>query len=400
MRGWLGLWEMSAMTFIHAVILGDLIIFITYLYRKNSEFTGKGEVKIILFAYFLCAIRLAFPVDFRFSHGIPLRGGYSVITDLLHKRFIYKGILFPSIDFLLLCFWLVIAFIKFIILTMNYMCFWKKIKYAKAYDSEQIERVKEKVTRIIGKEVRFYAILFSEMKAPVAVGVRRKKHVIILSDKFSDDELFYILLHELTHLISGDLCIKFMGEILGCIFWWNPVYRYLQKDMGQLLEIKCDLNVANKLDKKETKRYLSIILENFKRCNMRGKITTSNKIGKISVGLFSENKGGGTKERFKTIYNCKMNIKKHRRNKLILVVLVFIVFQSSYLFIPIPSYEAPIADIEEDGAEFLNPDKSYIIRRNGKYFMQVNGEREEVLPKRVAEQYIEWGMFKIKYEEN
>ena len=104
MRGWLGLWEMSAMTFIHAVILGDLIIFITYLYRKNSEFTGKGEVKIILFAYFLCAIRLAFPVDFRFSHGIPLRGGYSVITDLLHKRFIYKGILFPSIDFLLLCF--------------------------------------------------------------------------------------------------------------------------------------------------------------------------------------------------------------------------------------------------------------------------------------------------------
>ena len=32
--------------------------------------------------------------------------------------------------------------------------------------------------------------------------------------------------------------------------------------------------------------------------------------------------------------------------------------------------------------------------------MQVNGEREEVLPKRVAEQYIEWGMFKIKYEEN
>ena len=88
------------------------------------------------------------------------------------------------------------------------------------------------------------------VKIPVGAGLLRKRIVLPKRD-YSQEELSYILQHEYTHFCNGDLWIKFITCVFRCVFWWNPAAYLFQRDVAQLLELRCDRAVTCGLSKEE-----------------------------------------------------------------------------------------------------------------------------------------------------
>lgn len=80
---------------------------------------------------------------------------------------------------------------------------------------------------------------------------------VFLEDGYEDDELRFVLAHELTHYKHGDLIWNLIAALVICLFWWNPVmwlaFRRFRRDM----EVYCDFDAARTVgDKKGYARVL------------------------------------------------------------------------------------------------------------------------------------------------
>ena len=58
--------------------------------------------------------------------------------------------------------------------------------------------------------------------------------------KYSDQELYCALLHELFHFYHRDAWIKLLVQLLCSLLWWNPLMYLFQRDVTQTLELHCD----------------------------------------------------------------------------------------------------------------------------------------------------------------
>lgn len=91
----------------------------------------------------------------------------------------------------------------------------------------------------------------SAAPGPFATGLLHPR--IVLPDRvFSQRELQYILLHELTHIKSGDLWVRWISMLAAAVHWWNPVIYLWNRKMVELSEESCDERVV--LDWPSTER--------------------------------------------------------------------------------------------------------------------------------------------------
>ena len=82
------------------------------------------------------------------------------------------------------------------------------------------------------------------------------------------------------------------------------------------------------------------------------------------------------KERFH-ILHLQYKINKTIPTILIITLITAVLFLLSYTVIPIPSYASPIGDIEQDGALYIDPEKSWIFKKGDLYFLVLD---EEIIP--------------------
>lgn len=98
----------------------------------------------------------------------------------------------------------------------------------------------------------------------------------------SKKEAEHVLLHELAHLKRGDLWLHGVTIILQIVYWFNPLFIYVRKQMKHVREICCDLTVANVLREK-TEHYRMTLLN-----TARGLLTESLEPGLGLLGVFEE----------------------------------------------------------------------------------------------------------------
>lgn len=93
---------------------------------------------------------------------------------------------------------------------------------------------------------------------PYVIGFFRP--AIFLPDAdYKEGDLRLILLHEWQHFRNRDQWSKLMGYLLYCMFWWNPFLWLLKNKMDQLLELRCDFSVLEKIDTVQQDDYLDIV---------------------------------------------------------------------------------------------------------------------------------------------
>lgn len=98
------------------------------------------------------------------------------------------------------------------------------------------------------------------LDAPLIVGLI--KPVLYLPQaEIKENELDYILLHELTHYRRHDLLYKWFSMLVSSIHWFNPFVYIVSKQIDEECEVSCDYEVCKNLSEMQKKDYMVMILD-------------------------------------------------------------------------------------------------------------------------------------------
>lgn len=371
--------QVTLFSFFISVVWSSFLIVVIYLFRKMRFLICQFGVMSLVLLYLFCAIRMAVPLDFTFTKGISLEGMFSGI----YERVVIKKIGMTDISVLLILFFLWIAGSSVLLVGFVYQYHMAK-KEISTYPIRQDEQCQRVFAEVVSGSKRQVLLPFreinirysGEVNTPRGLGIFDRS-IILPDEAYTDKELYYILKHEYTHFLNRDLLVKMLIHIFCCVFWWNPIVYFLEKDVSQALEIKCDLCVTEQMDNREKADYLATILSILKKADTAGK-----KLVLYSTAqLVSKEHKTEIVERFRIVSG------KHRfrRGGKILppigIAAFLAVFIFSYSFVLQPCYEAPVEEIEaEPDAQELRPDNTYILKgKDGIYTIVLpSGTRQDI----------------------
>ena len=216
-----------------------IIIAICFCSRKILINTGYRLLK--LFAV-LVLIRLLLPFEFSFTSNVILPEAPSrVVAFLRSEQFLFRDRAF-SVWNLFELLWLAGIFINIIILAKRQIIF---KNYLRKYGTDKTNDINYKpilddICRQYQKRNSFRIIELPGANVPFIYGLNNP--CIVLPEKLSlpSGQLYYVLCHEAMHCFRHDLLVKGGIRILSIIYWWNPAFLLLWKQMDTLQEMGTD----------------------------------------------------------------------------------------------------------------------------------------------------------------
>lgn len=345
------------------VLWSSVLILLFYILRKKSILLDICSVSGVIVLYAFCMIRMVVPAEFSWTKVISGGEPYRVLYTALHQRvfsFVYVNDILGLI-------WITGA----VILVLKYIGEYIKLqKFISSIPSVEDERINEILSKVVSTQVP-RVVKTGTVSIPCCFGIF--KQTVILPDiKYSDEETYYILLHECSHLRNKDILTKALTNILCALYWWNPLVYLLKKDLNQSLEIRCDGIVARKLDKEKRADYLSVMLKLFKDCGSSNELK---KYDSSMMQLFEEHSEKMI-ERFKLVAELKDG--RSWIGKLVAWLIAGIVLVLSYSYIIQPHFEPPKSEIEVDEyVHEVNSSNSYIIKKkDGSYVLHTEYSEE------------------------
>lgn len=161
------------------------------------------------------------------------------------------------------------------------------------------------------------------VKSPFILGIVKPR--IYLSSALSEDEMNYIVAHEMAHLRRKDHLWKPFGYMLLCVYWFNPLcwiaYIMLCKD----IELACDEKVIKDMSFGDKKEYSRVLLS----------CATQRRWVFVCPLAFGE---VGVKERVKSVLNYKKSV----FGITILAVIICIIVAICFLTNPQKEYRIRI----------------------------------------------------------
>ncbi|MDY2820680.1 MAG: M56 family metallopeptidase, partial [Hominisplanchenecus sp.] len=369
-----------------AVLWSGILIGMVYWMRRKSQYVRKFGITCIIMVYLFCIVRVLFPIDFSFTRGIPLRGAFSDVYHVLWmEKYTAAGFDF-YIGTVLCGIWIVVSMLLLLHFGLEYRSMCSALKKLSVREDDQCTDLLCKVFEETGKKHRVMVCKDAGICMPMGIGIRQW-HILLPNQEYTDEELYYILLHEYTHFLNGDLVIKILVHIYCCIFWWNPFVYLLKKDLDQSLEIKCDLCVTENMSYKDTADYLQTIVSSLKAMGKNRQFAGIN--NSVSLGQGSRNE---VLERFKIVQKNKERSIGNVKQIVTWMCVFVITMIASYSFVPMPSYDPPKEEIETGPDVYeITPDNSYIIQKNGKYYWRVEGVPDEEITEEFAQELSDSG---------
>jgi len=199
--------------------------------------------------------------------------------------------------------------------------------------------------------------------SPAIVSLRRP--IIIIPSNIPEDELYYILSHEVEHYKHHDLYFITFLHVLCAVNWWNPLLYFFKRLTVHLLELRVDMVTTENFSEEEKLNYLQCILNTARR---NANTAYNPKI----VSILEFNNYSKIKSRFDYIIGMR-NKEIGRILPYIALLLLFI----STLFIVEPYYIAKDIAIStfvipEANSYFVQKDNSYDLYINDEYQFSVN----------------------------
>ena len=186
----------------------------------------------------------------------------------------------------------------------------------------------------IKKEIPVYSTAF--LKSPVTVGFIKPRIYIpihLISDLHPADMRFMIL-HELQHYRYKDALIGHLMNLIGILYWFNPLIWYSLKEMRCDREIACDCSVLQILNETDYEAYGNTLI------NFAEKIS-------LSPFPFATGISGSMKQMKKRILSIA-NFKKQSLAKKIQGIIAFVFVACLLLGC------APVLSIHASGCDQYN----------------------------------------------
>lgn len=112
-------------------------------------------------------------------------------------------------------------------------------------------------------------IVFHAAPSPMIMGFWRS-FLVLPQEQYSQEELFFILKHELMHLKHRDANKKLLFIIANAVHWFNPIIWVMKKEAAMDLELSCDECVVQGSGQTVRKAYTETLLAALhKQCTKR-----------------------------------------------------------------------------------------------------------------------------------
>ncbi len=334
-----------------------LLTLLAWIILKNNsslKFVGK-YISILLAAVF---IRMALPVEFHFTKPFYSKHIMTAIMDFLDFK-IGTETYRLSVGQILLALWITGAIFRLLSTVNKYIHFSYIIGRLPGYFKGNIQPIMDRINSELGRQSKFDIRLMPYLETPAIFGIMHPK-ILMPSTHYTEDELYYILKHEMLHYYHHDMLVKLFCEALCIIYWWNPCVFLLQKMVIKIIEVNVDNSVTCQLDEDGRNSYLKCILKSMR---------ASKKIKADFVITFSGSNVSSIRQRFECILDNYWAARKMRGA--CITVLSILLFYISISIIFEAEYECNIPGT----FDYPTPETSYLIK-NGKYYdIYFKGER-------------------------
>lgn len=179
------------------------------------------------------------------------------------------------------------------------------------------------------------------------------------AEHMPEEEVCYILKHEICHYLYHDVWINLVVEILCCLFWWNPAIYLLQYTVSNLLELRCDSRVCKDLSSEQMEDYYQILV-NALRAQSKSKYKDPLFNGLVG-GLKRKARNDDVIRRFRQIKNAIDKKPQQKWVSVVAFVIACTLFVGSYT-VTFQTFGFPPED--EIVALNFEDDSSYIMRHS------------------------------------
>ena len=111
-------------------------------------------------------------------------------------------------------------------------------------------------------------MLFCGAASPMVIGIF-KPLVVLPEIQYSEQELYFILKHELVHLKRRDVLLKLLFVAANAVHWFNPIVWSMQKEAVVDMELSCDERVVQGMDFADRKAYTETLFAALHRKHMK-----------------------------------------------------------------------------------------------------------------------------------
>lgn len=167
--------------------------------------------------------------------------------------------------------WVVGVILFFTLKIIRYIIFLKTI-----YQNSQVaECTKIDIDKITIRTIDM-------IEAPLIVGLFHP--VLLLPNvEITDENLNYILLHEMTHYRRHDLLYKWFAMLVNSVHWFNPFIYIVSKQIDEECEISCDLSVVADMTEQEQNNYMATILSLLSASKIKTKFLTTQMVSNKKI---------------------------------------------------------------------------------------------------------------------
>lgn len=364
--------KISLSSIMMATFCSWLLAGLLYLTGKRKRVVKGYGIYCIVLLYLFSIARIFLPLDFPFTKAVLLEGRFSKLCWLLRYGCYPTGKKGFSILALFCAIWFGVAAVRLIRFVQNYRDICHMVSLMAKREDAQCKAVLQNVFETAGKARKVTVLYNKGISMPMCMGIMNWR-ILLPDQNYTDAELYYVLIHEYTHLLNGDLKIKMITNLFCCIFWWNPVVSLLEKGLECSLEKRCDLCATKTFSTNEIISYLETIVKAIKSC---GKSKNSRMMdGTVSLGVSEK---GEILDRFRFVADSQMERKNHKWKLVLLTAVFTVIWLASYSMIPLPAYDPPIEEIiTGPGVYEVTPDNAFVFYKNGKYFLEVEAKNGE-----------------------
>jgi beta-lactamase regulating signal transducer with metallopeptidase domain len=398
--------NISIYSMISALLFFNGGLLIAAILGINRRFLLLDSAPFLVIMFFLSLVRLVLPIDLPFSRVIRSEDVLPQISMVLEAKVIWHVTIKQTIFIAWLSGAIVVVLWKVWLLINEYL----KTKKFRSIPDKRLEQLSEELFNNKADVVRS-----PDVDLPIVTGFL-KAHIFVPELDIEDKFLKYILLHEYQHIKGHDIVIKVFYLMLAGLFWWNPLIFIFQKELDNLLEIRCDAGVAKKLPDEEKPDYLLSILAVIKKASdkkearrtaLRAEMLTSRDdqlasdsseegmghieqaVSKaISSKLIVPTDGSFIKFRFELVTNSSKRSNQYKMTAL--TVLAVAIFIASYFVIIQPAYFHPEVDgvqgfsasqeVKSDSYIVENPDGTFDMYFNGYLVEELSAEEIKLPP--------------------
>lgn len=351
---------------INIILFSSISVILLSIVFKDNNVVLKLDTRFLFICLLTILLRLLLPIESPLAQDIPISHIYPNIYLFMKKTFFSIASVRVSMLNILKCIWLIGTIYYGIKVLYSYYSFRKMISNFKDLKEEQVVKILLEVKREYKKKLSFYIVSDKSIDTPIVFGVRTP--YIVLPDMiFSDDELYFIIKHEILHYLHGDLIIKIICELISAVYWWNPFVKILKKLISNMQEINVDFSIIKGLSKEKKFDYLECLVKMAKR-----------REGKKNNNLWGM---AFQKESSSAIYKriCLVldNMELTKRKTIMSIILssiilgVVIFCPNIFIFEPYSIAEEAAEttfDIESDNVFYLkNQDSSFSLFWDGQY---------------------------------